>query len=637
MKTVIRSLPVAFLAAVLIAAAASFVSRDLPTKTSTLFAGSGVCATCHSSSEAALIDAAGNDVSPPSDWRASLMANAARDPLWLAKVSTEIEANPALQSIIEDKCTTCHAPMGRTQAIYDGAAGYTMEELLQDPMAMDGISCAACHQIRDEDLGEPESFSGNYVIGDTREIFGPYENPLAGPMQMVSGFLPVFGEHMGESEMCAVCHTLFTPFVDNDGQVAGELPEQTAYLEWENSEYEEQDIECQDCHMPELEESVVLSSIPPASPPRSPFSQHHFVGGNTTMLRLMRANIDAVGVTADEVHFDSTIARTERLLQSASADLYTDTSVEGDTLRLLVAVINQTGHKFPTGFPSRRVWLRVKVFDSENNVVFESGSWDDEGRIIGVDGFEPHHDIIRRQDQVQIYQSVMVDVDGEVTWTLLRGADYIKDNRIPPSGFTSEHPNYEHTAIKGAAANDGNFNRFIPGEGTGLDEVHYRIGGLPSGSDYRAEVSLVYQGLAPEFLDDLFTYETADVATFRGMWDDTDKSPFVMKTVEVQWTATAIRRDEIPAQLSLTAVYPNPFRERTTFSLILARPGPVDIDIWDVRGRLVLPVKSGYLSSGEHLFSWDGTDGSGSSAAPGLYWIRAVGPSGSATIPVTRR
>ncbi|MEZ4765321.1 MAG: hypothetical protein R3C26_19700 [Calditrichia bacterium] len=39
-----------------------------------------------------------------------MMANA-KDPLFRAKVSAEVAENPALQAVIEDKCTTCHAPI----------------------------------------------------------------------------------------------------------------------------------------------------------------------------------------------------------------------------------------------------------------------------------------------------------------------------------------------------------------------------------------------------------------------------------------------------------------------------------------------------------------------------------------------
>ncbi|MBN2432770.1 MAG: hypothetical protein JXQ27_14945, partial [Acidobacteria bacterium] len=63
-------------------------AADLPTVTSDLFAGSGVCAMCHRSNGVALIEN-GADVSPVTLWRAGMMAHAARDPLWRAVVAAE--------------------------------------------------------------------------------------------------------------------------------------------------------------------------------------------------------------------------------------------------------------------------------------------------------------------------------------------------------------------------------------------------------------------------------------------------------------------------------------------------------------------------------------------------------------------
>ena len=56
----------------------------LPAQETTLFAGSGVCAFCH---EGLLEN--GVDVSPVTLWRASMMGNSAKDPVWRAKVSAE--------------------------------------------------------------------------------------------------------------------------------------------------------------------------------------------------------------------------------------------------------------------------------------------------------------------------------------------------------------------------------------------------------------------------------------------------------------------------------------------------------------------------------------------------------------------
>ena len=60
---------------------------------------------------------------------------------------------------------------------------------------------------------------------------------------------------------------------------------------------------------------------------------------------------------------------------------------------------------------------------------------------VGVDAdadratFEPHYDLITSPDQVQVYEAIMGNNLNEVTYTLLRGADYLKDNRLLPQGF----------------------------------------------------------------------------------------------------------------------------------------------------------------------------------------------------------
>ncbi len=52
--------------------------------------------------------------------------------------------------------------------------------------------------------------------------------------------------------------------------------------------------------------------------------------------------------------------------------------------------------------------------------------------------YEPHYATIDDAEQVQIYESIMGNTDGEVTTTLLRGAGYLKDNRLLPSGFDKD-------------------------------------------------------------------------------------------------------------------------------------------------------------------------------------------------------
>ena len=80
------------------------------------FSGSANCAMCHNG----LTDNQGNDVSIETAWSSTMMANATKDPLWRAKVKSEINRNPHLEDVINDKCTKCHAPMANKEAHFSG-------------------------------------------------------------------------------------------------------------------------------------------------------------------------------------------------------------------------------------------------------------------------------------------------------------------------------------------------------------------------------------------------------------------------------------------------------------------------------------------------------------------------------------
>ena len=60
-------------------------------------------------------DETGESVAPFDLWRASMMANSARDPIWRAMVSTEVAATPSRKAEIGAKCTRCHAPMASVE------------------------------------------------------------------------------------------------------------------------------------------------------------------------------------------------------------------------------------------------------------------------------------------------------------------------------------------------------------------------------------------------------------------------------------------------------------------------------------------------------------------------------------------
>src|SRR5204863_1288491 len=113
---------------------------------------------------------------------------------------------------------------------------------------------------------------------------------------------------------------------------------------------------------------------------------------------------------------------TVRQLQQDSATIsITRAASAAGNVELELDIRNLTGHKLPSGYPSRRAWLHVTLRDATGRVVFESGAIAPDGRIAGNDNdadagaFEPHYEEITRPDQVQIYESVMQDQAGKPT------------------------------------------------------------------------------------------------------------------------------------------------------------------------------------------------------------------------------
>ena len=619
--------PLAFL--VLVAATATSAA-DLPTGSSTLFSGSGNCALCHSSDGQANTES-GTDVSPVTQWRSTMMANAARDPLWRAKVSAEVATFPALAEAIESKCTRCHAPLGNAEAEYQGAAGYSIAELVSDPLALDGVSCTLCHQIQPTNLGLSTSYSGHFEIDDSHEIFGPYPDPLVGPMSHMSGYTPVQAAHTNKSELCATCHTLFTAHVNDQGELEGSFPEQTPYLEWKNSRFQDDGIECQSCHMPVSSSAIDVATVPPWHQVlRSPYSYHTMTGANVFMLGILRDNIEELNLSASTAQFDDSIARTNTVLRTQTVALSETHSADVDSVFIDIRLENLTGHKLPTGIPLRRMWLHLRAVDGMGNTTFESGAWDETGEVFGLDpGYEPHHDSIDDEGQVQIYETIMEDARGGLTWTLLSAAGYRKDNRLPPMGFRTTAAVYDSVRIEGAAIEDRDFNMDMGSEGSGADIVHYRFP-RPTGDVLTITAQVCYQTLPPRVFSDLASHDTPEVHLFSSLYSEADKSPVVLASLEFTIDAEtglglpgsdppADPDDDVPTALRLNQNVPNPFNPTTLISYALESEDEIMIAIHDLRGHLVRTLFSGRQTAGTHAVAWDGTDDFGAQVASGAY------------------
>lgn len=593
-------------------------SQALPTGTSTLFNGSGICEYCHAAEPGdTVMIHNGLDVSPISYWRSTMMGNASKDPFWRAMVAEEVHRFPQFQETIETTCLRCHAPMGYTEAFYNGQTSYSMDELRQDPLANDGVSCTVCHQIQPDNFGSQDSYNGHFIIRADSVLYGPYPDSDTIYMPNVTGYSVEQGLHMDQPELCATCHTLFTPYIDNQGNFAGDFPEQTAYLEWKNSIYPAQDIKCQTCHMPIIYDPIKLAGYG-GFPRRTPFWKHTFVGGNTYMLKMLRDNIDSLNVTAYPEHFDSTIARAEAFITEKALNLSTETDFQNDSLVVKVKLENLAGHKLPTGIPFRRMWIHIKVEQAGGSPVFESGNWDSAGKISGYNSdFEPHYQMINSEDQVQVYEGVFADVDAQVTYTLLRAAQFLKDNRIPPKGFTSQHISYQDsTEIYGNALSDPDFNKDGSTEGTGSDIVTYKIPALPN-TQYNIFVEVCFQSIKPEVVDQIRNLTEPDILTFIGMYDALPNLPMIIKSDELGIVTGVQDTRIIPLQFKLSQNYPNPFNPTTSLQFAIGSRQFVSLKVYDVLGKEIVTLVNEEKEAGEYAVEFDGAN-----LTSGIYYYR---------------
>ena len=451
------------------------------------------CMACHNG----LTTPHGEDVSIGIAWRASMMANSARDPYWQASVRRETLDHPLRAADIRQECAICHRPTGQ-QA--------------------DGVSCTVCHQIAPDRLGTRDSFVGRFVVAPpspegVRRMFGPFtiERGRASVMRSATGVVPTESMHIRQSEVCATCHTLITQAFGPNGEVIGSIPEQVPYLEWRHSAYVEEERGCQSCHMPSVAEATRIASV--LGEAREDLSRHTFLGGNFFMLRMLNRHRGELGVVALARELDASADGTVRQLQSETATVAIErVAASARGLEIAVAVRNIAGHKFPTGYPSRRAWLHLVVRDSGGRVVFESGMPRATGAIAGNDNdddasrVEPHYLEITSQQEVQIYESVMADRNGMPTTGLLQATSFIKDNRLLPRGFDKASASAD-VAVHGAAAHDDDF-------ADGGDRVRYVIDTRGATGPYEVSVELWYQPIGFRWAQNLATYDAPEPKRF---------------------------------------------------------------------------------------------------------------------------
>ncbi len=532
------------------------------------------------------------NLSPNGEVSASPMGLAGRDPIFYAQLQSETNRLPESDACIEDTCLHCHGVMGQRQLAEDtpgeadprcgqfmGVAPpagvpvgrpFRKRMIHQYPgsalgleqkygaLARDGITCAVCHRIADEQLGEESTYTGNFLTDPPTRINGPYEHVVTAPMHNALGMKPQFGSQTRRSELCGTCHAVLLPYFDDDGNWLGFSYEQTTYLEWQNSDFSTGKTArtCQDCHMPTDYQGTPLSfeianSESPQFPPttfrlpdedikltrRAHYARHSLHGLNLFLNQMVQQFPILLGVRQGSAfsiggsQLPPLLLGAESMLdmarnQTADVSVLSFRRIPGGRLRAQVRVVNRTGHFLPSGVGFRRLFLEVLVRDRAGRVLWASGRTNSLGAILNGTTdeileseqpveyanapFQPHYQRITSGDQVQIYQEVVEDSAGVPTTSFLHRVNRVKDNRIRPRGydpgfFLRSDSRYirELAETPGRAAQDPDYT---DPQRTGADLIDYVISLDPRtrAKAYDVQVTLCSQSIPPFYLQQRF-------------------------------------------------------------------------------------------------------------------------------------
>jgi hypothetical protein len=528
------------------------------------------------------------NVSPYGEWRWSPMGLAGRDPIFYAQLESEIaylqsRKDPDLPAIV-NLCFSCHGVMGERQLQVDSKGkdlfrlDFTQITQLKDPhfkyaaLARDGVSCAACHHIAstaNETFSQfiHKNITGQFTLGPPDELRGPFKDDdiVQFPMDEALAKTPKYDEYFKSSRLCGSCHTIKLPVLDETP--VGHSFEQLTYLEWVNSEFENEFDKknpkaksCQDCHMKGTYDGHQIKTkfantedeSYPMVDERAPgekinlrfrekdYARHQLQGLNVFLLEFFDQFPQVLGVrkcdymiSCGNPGFSDIPAAKDNFikqarLETATVALSTPT-VKNNKLTADVTVANLTGHRFPSGVSFRRAFLEFTVTDKSGKLLFGSGrtngdGWiiDDKGNILpseynGAKGekgkyWQPHFYApskpITRSDQVQIYEELLKDAQGNFTTSFIRQDDHFKDNRLLPRGWTKNGPNPKEFNGRALEAthphNVGDDPRYKDGSGTSV--VRYEVT-LPAGTtakDVKVSAKLYYQAIPGYYLNQRF-------------------------------------------------------------------------------------------------------------------------------------
>lgn len=460
-----------------------------------------VCLLCHANYN--------EPMEPGALWSSSMMGQAGRDPVFHATRAIALQDADNIGAF----CNRCHSPqafMGGRTLPTDGSA-FT-------PSDFDGVSCSACHRMVDpvyrpgispvedqailQDLTIPpvDPGNGNFVFDPLDRRRGPFTLDVQPHDWLQAAFYR-------SSAQCATCHEVSNPAFNRqpDGTYVlnalnqrhptdnqrDMMPEQRTYSEWLMSSFATTPQPlgprygtntatvqtCQDCHMPKKTGWACDPSFSPAV--RDDYPQHFFAGSNTWVLKAVRALNNDLETNLTPERVDAAVERNHEMLRDGS-DL--ELSLEGPQLK--ARIVNQTGHKLPTGYPEgRRMWINVRYFGVFGQVVGEHGAYDSATAVL-TEGNTKVYEM--RAEITPATAAVFAKPAGPYHGLIPVDRVY-KDNRIPPRGFTNANFASIQMPPVGYSYSDGQY----------WDDTLYDI---PAGA-VRAEVRVFYQTTSREYIE----------------------------------------------------------------------------------------------------------------------------------------
>jgi hypothetical protein len=280
------------------------------------------------------------------EWLSSTHARSATNPVFLQTfLGTDADGNPGVHPGAQldhpgmsMPCGGCHMP---TAAIEYGDAYVVSPGDSLFGADLDGVHCDYCHKIV-KAYPNAEGNPGALSV----EVMRPSENSafpqlFVGSLDDVVGrdtYLPLYTESL----YCAPCHH----HIEENGILA--YPE---YSEWLASPYNDEGIECQDCHM---KPSGKMTNFAPARP------------------GMRRVGVERDPMTIPTHHtpgvHDSTFL-------ASAVDMRMDASVAGSVLNVEVSIANvYGGHHVPSGTPERNMLLLVKAVSGGQTLNLSQGS-----------------------------------------------------------------------------------------------------------------------------------------------------------------------------------------------------------------------------------------------------------------------